>query len=174
MAAMTEPCRPDARLATACGTSASSKDAIAGTAVGHNTYEEMAEFWPRSDDAYAAPMNDIPRVVFSRTPERADSRIARGELAEEIAGLKREPGKDMIAWGGAAFAQCLAGWSSSTSTAASCNRWPWTMGFPCSRASRRRCRSSSSTRRHATRARRCTSTAARLRPPDQPRTRLKR
>jgi dihydrofolate reductase len=78
--------------------------------MGRNTYEEMAEFWPSSDDAYAAPMNDIPKVVFSRTLERADwsdSRIAGGDLAEEIAALKREPGKDMIAWGGAAFAQSL-------------------------------------------------------------------
>jgi dihydrofolate reductase len=34
--------------------------------------------------------------------------IARGDLAEEISALKREPGKDMIAWGGAAFAQSLS------------------------------------------------------------------
>jgi dihydrofolate reductase len=78
--------------------------------MGRNTYEEMAEFWPTSDDAYAAPMNDIPKVVFSKSLERADwadSRIARGDLADEIAKLKREPGKDMTAWGGAAFAQSL-------------------------------------------------------------------
>jgi dihydrofolate reductase len=56
-------------------------------------------------------MNAIPKVVFSRTLERAEwpqSRIARGDLAEEIAALKREPGKDMLAWGGAAFAQSLS------------------------------------------------------------------
>jgi len=79
--------------------------------MGRNTYEEMAEFWPTSDDDYAAPMNEIPKVVFSRTLERADwpdSRIARGDLADEIAELKREPGKDMLAWGGAAFAQSLS------------------------------------------------------------------
>jgi dihydrofolate reductase len=79
--------------------------------IGRNTYEEMAEFWPTSDDAYAAPMNNIPKVVFSKTLKRAewpDSRIARGDLAEEIAALKRETGKDMIAWGGAAFAQSLS------------------------------------------------------------------
>jgi dihydrofolate reductase len=78
--------------------------------MGRATYEEMAEFWPVSDDPYAAPMNEIPKVVFSSTLERADwpdSRIARGDLAEEIAELKREPGKDMIAWGGATFAQSL-------------------------------------------------------------------
>lgn len=79
--------------------------------MGRNTYEEMAEFWPVSDDAYAAPMNEIPKVVFSRTLERAewaDSRIARGDLAQEIATLKREPGKDMVAWGGATFAESLS------------------------------------------------------------------
>jgi dihydrofolate reductase len=79
--------------------------------MGRNAYEEMAEFWPASDDAYAAPMNEIPKVVFSRTlgrAEWADSRIARGDLAEEIAALKGEPGKDMLAWGGAAFAQSLS------------------------------------------------------------------
>lgn len=79
--------------------------------MGRVTYEEMAEFWPVSDDAYAAPMNDIPKVVFSSTLERAEwaeSRIARGDLADEIAALKREPGKEMIAWGGAAFAQSLS------------------------------------------------------------------
>jgi dihydrofolate reductase len=79
--------------------------------MGRNTYEEMAAVWPTSDDAYAAPMNDIPKVVFSRTLRRAewpDSRIARGDLADEIAALKRETGKDMIAWGGAAFAQSLS------------------------------------------------------------------
>lgn len=78
--------------------------------MGRNTYEEMAEFWPTSDDAYAAPMNEIPKVVCSRTIERAesaDSRIARGDLADEISQLKREPGKDVLAWGGAAFAQSL-------------------------------------------------------------------
>jgi dihydrofolate reductase len=78
--------------------------------MGRNTYEQMAGFWPTSDDAYAAPMNEIPKIVFSRTLKRADwpeSRIARGELADEIASLKLEPGKDMIAWGGASLAQSL-------------------------------------------------------------------
>ena len=78
--------------------------------MGRTTYQEMAGFWPTSDDAYPAPMNDIPKVVFSRTLERAewaDSRIARGDLAAEIAQLKGESGKDMIAWGGATFAQSL-------------------------------------------------------------------
>ncbi len=79
--------------------------------MGRTTYEEMAGFWPTSDDEYAAPMNDIPKVVFSKTLTRADwpqSTIARGEVADEVNALKREPGKDLIAWGGATFAQSLS------------------------------------------------------------------
>jgi dihydrofolate reductase len=78
--------------------------------MGRVTYEEMAEFWPVSDDAYAAKMNEIPKVVFSKTLQQAtwpESRIARADLSDEIGRLKSEPGKDMIAWGGAAFAQSL-------------------------------------------------------------------
>ena len=50
-------------------------------------------------------MNEIPKVVFSKTLTRADwpqSRIASGELAEEIDRLRREPGGGVIvAHGGA-------------------------------------------------------------------------
>ena len=80
-------------------------------AMGRNTYEEMAEFWPVSDDPYAAPMNEIPKVVFSKTLERAEwaeTRIAHGDLADEVAALKAEPGGDVIAWGGASLAQSLS------------------------------------------------------------------
>jgi dihydrofolate reductase len=79
--------------------------------MGRVTYVEMAAHWPSSPDAYAAPMNEIPKVVFSNTLDRADwpdSHIARGDLVEEISNLKREPGKDLVAWGGATFAQSLA------------------------------------------------------------------
>ncbi len=79
--------------------------------MGRKTYQEMAEFWPASTDAYAPLMNEIPKVVFSQTLNRAewaDSRIARRDLTEEITTLKGEPGKDMLAWGGAAFAQSLS------------------------------------------------------------------
>jgi dihydrofolate reductase len=79
--------------------------------MGRVTYEEMAGFWPGSDDEYAAPMNAIPKVVFSRTLTKADwpqSTIASGDLADEISALKHQPGQDLIAWGGAAFAQSLS------------------------------------------------------------------
>ena len=78
--------------------------------MGRVAYEEMASYWPSSTHPYAAPMNEIPKVVFSRTLTDApwpETRIARGDLAAEIAALKEEPGPDVIAYGGAAFAAAL-------------------------------------------------------------------
>ena len=46
-------------------------------------------------------MNNIPKIVFSKTLERADwaeTRIARGDLATEISELKREDGNELLAW----------------------------------------------------------------------------
>lgn len=79
--------------------------------MGRVTYEQMASHWPYSSDAYAAPMNDLPKVVFSKTLQSADwngSRIARGDLAEEISTLRQQSDGDIIAWGGAAFVQALS------------------------------------------------------------------
>lgn len=81
--------------------------------MGRITYEEMSAYWPESQDAYAAPMNDIPKVVFSTTLDNAeatwpDTRVARGDLATEITAIKAEPGADVIVWGGAGFAGALA------------------------------------------------------------------
>jgi dihydrofolate reductase len=57
-------------------------------------------------------MNDLPKVVFSKTlpaAEWAGSRIARGDLTEKIAALKSEPGGEIMAHGGVAFVQALSG-----------------------------------------------------------------
>ena len=68
---------------------------------------------PQSGDEYAAPMNDIPKVVFSQTLSDAEAtwpvtRVARGGLATGIAAVKAEPGPEVIAWGGGRFAGALA------------------------------------------------------------------
>jgi dihydrofolate reductase len=81
--------------------------------MGRVTYEEMSSYWPQSKDPYAAPMNDIPKVVFSKTLSDEEAgwpvtRVARGDLATEIAAIKAEPGADVIVWGGAGFAGALA------------------------------------------------------------------
>ncbi len=35
--------------------------------MGNRTFHDMASYWPYSDEPIAAPMNEIPKVVFSRT-----------------------------------------------------------------------------------------------------------
>ena len=84
----------------------------AGTHImGRVTYEAMAAHWPTSTEPVAPVMNDIPKVVFSKTLSAVDwpeSRIASGDTAEEIARLKAEPGGDIVAHGGVRFVQSLA------------------------------------------------------------------
>ena len=79
--------------------------------MGRVTYEQMSEHWPKATDDYAAFMNTLPKVVFSKTLPTAawpGARIARGDLATEIAALKAEPGGEIMAHGGAAFVQALS------------------------------------------------------------------
>jgi dihydrofolate reductase len=79
--------------------------------MGRVTYQQMAEHWPYSSDEYAPPMNDLPKVVFSKTLQDTgwnNSRVARGDLGQEIAALAQEPGGDILAWGGASFVQALS------------------------------------------------------------------
>lgn len=80
-------------------------------AMGRVTYQQMAAHWPYSNDEYATPMNELPKVVFSKTLQDADwnnSRVAQGDLAEEISTLRQEPGGEIVAWGGASFVQALS------------------------------------------------------------------
>jgi dihydrofolate reductase len=78
--------------------------------MGRVTYLEMASFWPKSSHVNAAPMNDIPKVVFSRTLRAAswpETLIASGDTAQDIARLKAEPGNEIIAHGGTQFVRSL-------------------------------------------------------------------
>jgi dihydrofolate reductase len=97
--------------------------------MGSRSFAVMASHWPYSNDPFATPMNEIPKVVFARSGRPAfgpapanpkaepsaetlaswrDARVAPGPLADEIGRLKREDGKPIFAHGGAAFAQSLA------------------------------------------------------------------
>src|SRR5690348_14278001 len=79
--------------------------------MGRVTYQQMARHWPNAADEYAAFMNDMPKVVFSGTLQSADwpnFKVAKGDLADEVDALKREPGGEIMAHGGAAFVQSLS------------------------------------------------------------------
>jgi len=85
----------------------------AGTHImGRVTYEAMAAVWPNESGVYADVMNEIPKVVFSATLTAADwaeSRIANGNLVDDIDRLKREAGGIILAHGGATFLHALIG-----------------------------------------------------------------
>jgi len=85
--------------------------------VGRVTYEGMAAHWPkvvhnpdarRKDIEFAWLMNTLPKVVFSKTLKKAEwnnSRVVHNNISEEIFRLKRQPGNDMIMWGGVNIVQ---------------------------------------------------------------------
>ena len=82
--------------------------------IGRVTYELMAGFWPTADAdpsstgpmvEFAGIWRDMPKIVFSRTLERAtwNTTIVRDVVVEEIMALKARPGGD-LALGGADLA----------------------------------------------------------------------
>src|SRR4051794_27739042 len=79
--------------------------------VGAATYGTWAGFWPGAAGPFAAPMNAIPKVVFSNSLQSAewgDTTIASGDLAEAVTRLKQErSGGYLLAHGGTRFARSL-------------------------------------------------------------------
>jgi dihydrofolate reductase len=83
-------------------------DAVGAAVYGRLSYELMTRYWPQAEGSFAARMNALPKVVLSRTLERAtwaNSRVVRD--VEAIAALKREPGKPIVAWAGAGLVDSL-------------------------------------------------------------------
>ncbi len=74
---------------------------------GRVTYELMASFWPTSLAKETSPivaeqMNNLPKVVFSRTMDKAEwhnTRLVKHGIADEIVKLKNESATDMVIMG---------------------------------------------------------------------------
>ncbi|MFI6587289.1 dihydrofolate reductase family protein [Embleya sp. NPDC050493] len=77
---------------------------------GRVTHQLMADFWPTADAdpastaamvEFAGIWRDMPKIVFSRTLERADwnTTIKRDVVVEEIRALQAEPGGDLVLGG---------------------------------------------------------------------------
>lgn len=74
---------------------------------GRVTYEMMAQYWPTpaaeaDDPKVAEKMNGLPKVVVSRTLDRADwnnSRLIRDDVPGELARLKEQPGQNIMIFG---------------------------------------------------------------------------
>ena len=102
--------------------------------MGSRLFHDMIAHWPTATDAYAPPMNDIPKIVFSKKgldarkvfndhharagqdgspalvpggESWAEATVASGDLSEEIKRLKAQPGGEILAHGGAGFVRAL-------------------------------------------------------------------
>jgi dihydrofolate reductase len=98
--------------------------------VGSRTFQMWTGYWPTATDEFAAPMNQIPKAVFSRQGSAlleaaravqsksagtlqkgaeswCEAYVAGGDLVEEVNRLKAQEGKPMFAYGGVSFARSL-------------------------------------------------------------------
>ena len=74
---------------------------------GRITYQMMASFWPtpaarQMNATVAEQMNDLPKVVFSRTLDKAtwkNTRLIKGDIEAEVGRMKKEGGRDMVLMG---------------------------------------------------------------------------
>jgi dihydrofolate reductase len=84
--------------------------------LGRITYELMTSYWPtpqarENDPVVAERMNNLPKVVFSRTLDTAlwsNTKLVKGDIAAEIRRMKREPGNDMTILGSGSIVSQLA------------------------------------------------------------------
>ncbi|WP_143305022.1 dihydrofolate reductase family protein [Chitinophaga vietnamensis] len=90
--------------------------------MGRKSFENMAPYWPTATGPFAAPMNEIPKAVFTQKGFKVSAGDASaaagswakplvfdGDLAESIKQLKQEAGKPIVALGGAGFMRSLIG-----------------------------------------------------------------
>ena len=83
---------------------------------GRITYEMMANYWPTPAAAKQAPdvaegMNNLPKVVFSRTLDKAswkNTKLVKTDPAEEVRKMKKESGKDIVIMGSGTIVSQLA------------------------------------------------------------------
>ena len=91
--------------------------------MGRKSFEGLAPYWPTAPGPFAAPMNEIPKAVFTKKgfagvnlPNAEQSpavaswnspRVFDGDLAQGIRTLKAESGKPILAIGGAGFMRSL-------------------------------------------------------------------
>jgi dihydrofolate reductase len=83
---------------------------------GRVTYDLMTRYWPtpmaaQQNPVVAAHMNSLPKVVFSRTMDKAswnNTKLVKGDLAAEVRKMKQEPGDDLVILGSGTIVSQLA------------------------------------------------------------------
>ena len=93
--------------------SASGMAASDALLLGRVTYEHLAAYWPNQPggEPMVDYINSVPKYVVSGTLEEPlawnNSTIISGNVAEEIARLKRQPGKDITILGSGTLVRSL-------------------------------------------------------------------
>ena len=82
--------------------------------LGRKTYEAFAAAWPQMEEQtgeYGASMNGYPKHVASRTLQEPlewnNSTLIEGDVAEGVARLKRQDGKDILVFGSGELVRTL-------------------------------------------------------------------
>ncbi|MEO8905803.1 MAG: dihydrofolate reductase family protein [Polyangiaceae bacterium] len=83
---------------------------------GRVTYQQMASYWPtpmalESMPVVAKQMNELPKVVFSRTLEQAswqNTRLFKTDIVDAVRKLKRETGPGLVLMGSGSIVSQLA------------------------------------------------------------------
>lgn len=77
---------------------------------GRKTYEGMAGYWPHATGTIAELMNELPKLVFSRTLERVEwvnSQLATRDLIATILDLKNQLERNILIFGSANLSSTL-------------------------------------------------------------------
>jgi dihydrofolate reductase len=79
--------------------------------LGRRTYQEMAAYWPLQDgNPFADYLNNSTKYVVSATLDKlewANSRLVTGDIAQELATLKQQPGEDLLVLGSPTLVRSL-------------------------------------------------------------------
>ncbi len=92
---------------------AAGMDASDALLLGRTTYEEFASFWPNQPGGTQMVdyINGVQKLVVSGTLEESlewnNSTLIKGDVAEEIARLKRQPGKNITITGSVTLVRSL-------------------------------------------------------------------
>ena len=84
-----------------------------GFLLGRRTYEIFAAYWPNqpAEDPVAGPLNSLPKHVVSTTLQEPlawqNSSLISGSVADEVASLKDQPGKEIQVIGSGELVQTL-------------------------------------------------------------------
>ena len=79
--------------------------------LGRKLAQEFIPYWASNPEQEGADkINSSKKVVFTKTLDKSEwenTVLAKGDLVDEITKLKKQGGKDIIAYGGAAFVSAL-------------------------------------------------------------------